>query len=223
MNLARLTVPRPVATAMFFLCVILLGAVSFKRLPVDLMPDITYPRLTISAEYEGVGPEEIEQLITRPIERAVASIDGVEEITSVSGEERSQVRVAFTWGTSLDVAAQDVRTALDRIKDVLPEEATTPRVFKFDFSAFPIVFLGVASDLDLSALSQFLEDRVKYRLERLPGVAATDVRGCANARGAGKAELKSYASTSRYSRAGNDGNIWGKSQCPSRCSQRGQS
>ena len=177
MNLAKLTVPRPVATSMFFLCIILLGVVSFRRLPVDLMPDVTFPRLTISAEYEGVGPEEIEQLITRPIERAVASIDGVEEISSVSGEERSQVRVAFTWGTSLDVAAQDVRTALDRIKDVLPEDATTPRVFKFDFSAFPIVFLGVASDLDLSALSQFLEDRVKYRIERLPGVAAADVRG----------------------------------------------
>jgi len=176
-NLARLTVPRPVATAMFFLCILILGAVSFQRLPVDLMPDVTFPRLTVSCEYEGVGPQEIEQLLTRPIERAVASLEGVEEITSVSGEGRSQVSVAFTWGTDLDVAAEDVRTSIDRIRDVLPDEASTPRVFKFDFSAFPIVFLGVASELDLSALAQFLEDRVKYRLERVPGVAATDVRG----------------------------------------------
>ena len=84
MNFAAITVPRPVATSMFFLCIILLGILSFRRLPVDLMPDISYPRLTISTEYEGVGPEEVEQLITRRIERAVASLDGVEALSSVS-------------------------------------------------------------------------------------------------------------------------------------------
>jgi len=141
------------------------------------MPDITYPKLTISADYEGVGPQEIEQLITSPIERAVASIEGVEEMTSKSGEGKSQVRVSFVWGTDLAVAAEDVRTALDRIKDILPDEAGTPRVNKFDFAAIPVLFLGVASELDLSALSRFLDDKVKYRIERVPGVAAADVRG----------------------------------------------
>jgi len=176
-NLAKMTVPRPVATAMFFLCVLLLGGIAFMRIPVDLLPDVTYPRLTVATEYEDVGPEEIEQLVTRPIERAVASIQGVESVDSVSGEGMSQVMVAFTWGTNLDAAAEDIRTSLDRIRNILPEAAETPRVFKFDFADFPILFLGVSSELDLSALAQFLEDRVKYRLERVPGVAATDVFG----------------------------------------------
>jgi HAE1 family hydrophobic/amphiphilic exporter-1 len=108
MNIARITVPRPVATTMFFICVIILGIIAFQRLPVDLMPDITFPRLTISTEYEGVGPQEIEQLISVPIERAVASIEGVEELTSQSGEGQSQIRVAFVWGTDLAVAAEDI-------------------------------------------------------------------------------------------------------------------
>ncbi|HEX2163123.1 MAG TPA: efflux RND transporter permease subunit [Thermoanaerobaculia bacterium] len=178
MSLAAAAVRRPVATVMVFLIVILIGGVAFWRLPVDLMPEVSYPTLTLRTDYPNVGPQEVEDLVTRPIEEAVAGIAGVEEITSSSGEGESMVRVAFTWGTDLDAAADEVRARIDRIRDVLPEGAEPPQVFKFDLSSFPVVFLGVYSDtLDDVELRQFTEDRIERRLERVAGVAAVDIRG----------------------------------------------
>jgi len=177
-GLAALAVRRPVATVMFFLIVVLLGAISFWRLPVDLMPELTYPTLTLRTDYPNVGPQEVEDLITRPLEEAVAAIAGVEQITSSSAEGQSVVRVAFTWGTDLDTAADEVRARIDRIRSALPDGSEPPQLFKFDLSSFPVLFLGVYSDsLDEVELRQFTEERIERRLERVPGVAAVEVRG----------------------------------------------
>lgn len=178
MSLTATSVRRPVATVMFFLIVILLGGIAFWQLPVDLMPEVSYPTLTLRTDYPNVGPQEVEDLITRPVEEAVAGIAGVEEITSSSGEGESNVRVAFTWGTDLDAAADEVRARIDRIRGSLPEGAEPPQVFKFDLSSFPVLFLGVYSDvLDETELRQFTEDRIERRLERVAGVAAVEIRG----------------------------------------------
>ncbi|HVT45352.1 MAG TPA: efflux RND transporter permease subunit [Thermoanaerobaculia bacterium] len=178
MSLASISVRRPITAIMVFLIVILLGAIAFTRLPVDLMPEIVYPTLTIRTEYPNVGPQEVEDLITRPIEEAVAAIAGVEEITSSSAEGGSNVRVAFTWGTDLDEAAEEIRSRIERIRSNLPEGSTPPRVFKFDLAAFPIVFLGVSSSsLGPIELREFTEERINRRLERIPGVASLDIRG----------------------------------------------
>ena len=178
MSLASASVRRPITTVMFFLIVILLGGVAFSRLPVDLMPELTYPTLTVRTDYPNVGPQEVEDLVTRPIEEAVAAIAGVEVITSNSSEGRSTVRIEFTWGTDLDEAADEVRTRVDRIRNQLPEEAETPRVFKFDLSSFAIVYLGVYSpDLSPVALREFTEERIERRLERVPGIASVEIRG----------------------------------------------
>jgi HAE1 family hydrophobic/amphiphilic exporter-1 len=177
-SLARLAVRRPVATVMFFLIVVLLGGMAFWQLPVDLMPEVTYPTLTLRTDYPNVGPQEVEDLITRPIEEAVAGVAGVEEITSSSGEGESVVRVAFTWGTDLDAASEEVRARLDRLRADLPEGAEPPSLLKFDLSSFPVLFLGVYSDgMDEVELRQFTEERIERRLERVPGVAAVEVRG----------------------------------------------
>ncbi|HEX5760008.1 MAG TPA: efflux RND transporter permease subunit [Thermoanaerobaculia bacterium] len=171
-------VHRPVTTIMGTLIVVLLGAVAALQLPVDLMPEVSYPTLTVRTAYPNVGPQEVEDLVTRPIENAVAAIAGVETITSTSAEGDSSVRVSFTWGTDLDAAAEEVRSRVDRIRGTLPEEADTPSVFKFDLAAFPIVFLGVASQtLEPPELRQFTEERIQRRLERVPGVASVDIRG----------------------------------------------
>jgi HAE1 family hydrophobic/amphiphilic exporter-1 len=178
MSLAQGSVKRPITTAMFFLIVILLGGIAFSRLPVDLMPELTYPTLTIRTNYPNVGPQEVEDLITRPIEEAVAAIAGVEEITSTSSEGESSVRVSFTWGTDLDAAADEVRSRIDRVRGQLPEEAETPSVFKFDLASFPIIFLGVSSSkMGPIELREFTEDRIERRLERVAGVASIDIRG----------------------------------------------
>jgi len=167
-------------TIMFSLIVIILGSVSFYRLTIDLMPDITYPTLSITTQYENSGPEEVEELITRPVEEAMSAVPGVEEVTSVSAEGNSNVRVTFTWGTDLDAAANDVRDRLDRIIPVLPEDAERPSLRKFDLASFPILILGVSSRLDPIQVRRIIDDQIKNRIERIPGVASLDIRGGLN-------------------------------------------
>jgi HAE1 family hydrophobic/amphiphilic exporter-1 len=163
---------------MLCLIAILLGAIAFIRIPVDLMPEVIYPTLSVSATYPGVAPEEIENLVTRPLEEAFAAAPGVEEITSVSMEGQSFIRVSFSFGTDLDEAANELRSRLDRRRATLPEDMDPPVIFKFDVSQFPIMFLSVAaSDMDPKQLRHFVEKQVRYRLERVPGVAQFTVRG----------------------------------------------
>lgn len=177
MNIAQGPVNRPILTTIIFLIIIVLGIVSFWRLSIDLMPEITYPTISVITSYGNVGPQEMEELITRPIEEALAAVQRVEEITSTSTEGRSMVRVSFTWGTDLDVAANDIRDRIDRVIGRLPEDIERPMIRKFDLSAFPIMFISVSSNMNPLDLRQLVEDQVKYRLERVPGVAAIDIGG----------------------------------------------
>jgi len=177
MKLSRFAVHRPVFTSMLVSIIIILGLVSFVRLPIDLMPDITFPTLSISADYENASPEEIEELVTRPIEEAMSAVPGVEKVLSYSTEGSSNVRVSFSWGTDLDAAANDVRDRLDRAVANLPEDVERPRLRKFDLANFPILILGASSRLGPLELRRIIDDQVKYRIERIPGVAALDVWG----------------------------------------------
>ncbi len=177
MSIAQGSVHRPILTAVIFVVVITLGLVSFSRLSIDLMPEITYPTISVITSYENVGPQEIEELVSRPIEEALAAVQGVQEITSTSTEGRSMVRVSFTWGTNLDVAANDIRDRIDRVISRLPEDVERPMIRKFDLSAFPIMLIGIAGSLNPLDLRQIVEDQVKYRIEKVPGVAAVDIWG----------------------------------------------
>jgi HAE1 family hydrophobic/amphiphilic exporter-1 len=177
MNLAASSIHRPVMTAVFYMIVIILGGIAFFRLPIDLMPDVTYPSITVRTNYEGVGPQEMETLVTEPIERALGSVPGIEEMTSNSSEGMSSVRVNFAWGTDLAEATDEVRTRVDRLRGALPEDADTPTIYKFDISQFPILFLSVSGDMNPRDLRYFVEDQIQYRLERAPGVAAVNIRG----------------------------------------------
>jgi len=180
MNIAKGPIRRPILTTVIFLIVIVLGIVSYSRLSIDLMPEITYPTISVVTDYGNVGPQEMEELVTRPIEESLAAVQGVEEILSTSTEGRSVVRVSFTWGTDLDVAANDIRDRIDRSMSRLPEDIERPMIRKFDLSAFPIMFIGVSSDMDPLELREVVEDQVKYRLERVPGVAAVNIYGGLN-------------------------------------------
>ncbi len=177
MKLPELAIRRPVFISVVFLIVTLLGGISFIGLPIDLMPDISLPTITVQTRYDGVGPQEMEELISVPMERTISSVPGVKEITSTSSEGSSRVRVAFEWGTDLNAAADDVRSRIDRVRGQLPEDADTPTIFKFDVSAFPIIFLGVSADMSLRDLREFCEKQIQYRFERIPGVAQADIWG----------------------------------------------
>ena len=177
MSVPRLAIHRPVTMFMISGVIVLLGAISLLRLPVDLMPDVSYPSLTIRVGYSGVGPLEMEESITRPIEQAVSAVAGLEQINSTSAEGSSTVRLNFAWGSDLNEAADEVRTRLDRVRGRLPEDADAPTIFKFDANASPIVWIGVEGDFDPVTLREISQNDLSPRLERVVGVAAVDVSG----------------------------------------------
>ncbi|MCL4847904.1 MAG: efflux RND transporter permease subunit [Acidobacteria bacterium] len=177
MSIPRVAINRPVTMAMISFVIVLLGAISLLRLPVDLMPEVESPTLTIRTSYSGVGPLEIEESITRPIEQSVSAVAGLEQISSDSREGSSQVRLQFTYGTNLAEAADEVRTRIDRVRGRLPIDADPPVIFKFDSTQFPIVWIAVEGDADPVALRELAENDLARRLERVPGVASVDVSG----------------------------------------------
>ncbi|HKL21165.1 MAG TPA: efflux RND transporter permease subunit, partial [Tichowtungia sp.] len=177
MNLSRFSVRRPVFTTMITLILIVLGTVSLQRLQIDLLPSIELPTASIRTGYEGASPEVMERLITQILEEIVATVPGVEEITSTSEEGRSSVRVTFVWGTDLDAAAIDLRATVEDEINELPDDVVRPRISKFDIDSFPVVLLGISSPLDPIELTQLIEDRVRYRFTRIPGVAQVDFWG----------------------------------------------
>ncbi len=177
MGITDTSIKRPIATTMVYLIVLVLGIVGFRYLPVDLLPPIEYPRLSVQTSYPNVGPEEIETIITDQIENALAGVANVEEITSRSSEGSSWVSLNFAQNTNLDEAANDVRAALDRVRRSLPDEADNPRVRKFDPNDSPIVILGAQSSRSLDELTLILEQEISKRIEQIPGVGAIDVWG----------------------------------------------
>lgn len=177
MNVSAFTTLRPIFTIMVTVIIILIGIVSLLRLPIDLLPEISYPVLSINTSYGNAAPEEVEKLVTEVIEGAVSAIQGIEEVTSESSEGNSRVRVSFTWGTNLDAASNDVRDRLDRVINNLPEEIDRPQIRKFDPNSAPILIYGAASDLDPIELRRLIDDQISYRIEQVPGVAALDIWG----------------------------------------------
>ena len=177
MKIAQTSVNFPVTTIMVALIVIILGGVALTRLPIDAMPDVTSPTISISTSYSKASPLVVEELITRPIEEAVGAVSGVEEISSRSSEGSSSVQVYFAWGTDLDAASNDIRDRLDRILARLPNDASRPSLRKFDLAAMPVVMMGVVSDLDPVTLRTLIDNEIGYRLERVNGVASINVWG----------------------------------------------
>jgi len=177
MSISEFSIKRPIFTIMLTLVIVVLGLISLSRLPIDLMPDITYPTLNISASYPNTAPEEMEQLIARPIEEAMSAVPGVEEVFSTSSQGSTTVRVMFAWGTDLDEAANEVRERLDRIMGRLPQEVDRPTLRKFDPAQMPILMIGIVANLDPIQLRRLVDEQIAYRLERVPGVASVDVWG----------------------------------------------
>ncbi|MDR3078073.1 MAG: efflux RND transporter permease subunit, partial [Planctomycetota bacterium] len=177
MNLPRFAIQRPIFTIMVTLIVVIIGGISLLRLPLDLMPDISNPIVSIQTKYENAGPEVVEELVTRPIEEAVAAVPGAEEVTSNSSEGNSNVMVRFSWGTDLDAAVSDIRDRIDRIISRLPDDCERPTLFKFDFASFPVIFIGISSEMDPVAMRTLIDEQIKFRIESINGVASMNLFG----------------------------------------------
>ncbi|MFO7496344.1 MAG: efflux RND transporter permease subunit [Desulfobacterales bacterium] len=177
MTLPRFSVQRPIFTTMVTLILVILGLVSLSRLQIDMLPNIELPTLTIRTDYEGASPEVMERLVTQIVEEIVATVPGVEELTSTSSEGRSTVRVSFVWGTDINTAAIDVQSKIEDEINELPDDIVRPRVSKFDIASFPVVILGISSNLDPVELTELIETQIRYRFARIPGVAQVDLFG----------------------------------------------
>ncbi|HAX61094.1 MAG TPA: hypothetical protein DCX95_00825, partial [Elusimicrobia bacterium] len=177
MNLPEFSVNKSVTISMLIMIVVLGGIVAFFGLGLDLMPELEFPMITVVTKYEGVAPEDIENLITKPVEEVCSTLKNVKSIASASEEGTSAVMVEFEWGTNIDFAAQDARDALDRIGMILPSDADDPMVMKFDPSQMPILVYGVTGMKNTMELRDYLEDSVTPRLERIEGVAMSMALG----------------------------------------------
>lgn len=183
-KLIEIATERRVTITMFMVAVGLFGMVSLSRLAMNLLPDLSYPTLTIRTELTGAAPLEVENLLTKPIEEAVGVIRNVRVVRSVSRSGQSDVTLEFLWGTDMDIAGVDVREKLDVL--MLPLEASRPLLLRFDPSTEPIMRLGlrydeasapVESEASLKALRRLAEDRIKNDLEAEEGTAAVKVSG----------------------------------------------
>ncbi len=196
MKLSELSVKRGVTATMIFLVAAGFGLFSLARLRLDLYPDISFPMVAVITEYAGAGPREIEDLVTRPIEGAVTSVEGAKKVRSTSKQGVSLVQVEFPWGADLKQAEIDVRKYLDLLRSVLPEDSRPPIVFALNPSLQPIIFLQVTGPYPETKLREIAEEKVEPLIERVHGVATVDTAGT------GKREIQVRVDPRRLARAG---------------------
>jgi HAE1 family hydrophobic/amphiphilic exporter-1 len=192
MKIIDISIRRRVTIAMFTLAIILFGAVSFFRLKINLLPELTYPTLTVRTEYPGAAPAEIENLISKPVEEVLGVVKNVNRISSISRSGQSDVILEFAWGTDMDYASLDVREKLDALE--LPLDVERPSLLRFDPSLDPVMRFGFYREKDATAdsagtsgewfdeeelkyLRRFAEEEIKKELEASLGVAAVKVSG----------------------------------------------
>ncbi len=187
-KLIAASIKRRVTVAMFTIAVLLFGFVSFTRLKINLLPELSYPTLTIRTEYEGAAPAEIENLITKPIEEVVGVVKNVQKISSISRSGQSDVILEFAWGTDMDYAVLDVREKMDAME--LPLEVKRPIILRFDPSMDPVIRYGLFEESEdskdhqdfpnedyLKNLRRYADEQIKQELESALGVAAVRISG----------------------------------------------
>jgi HAE1 family hydrophobic/amphiphilic exporter-1 len=179
MNIAKFAVNRPVFVTMQIAALVLLGVITFTRLPVDLLPKVSLPTISVSTSWPNVAPEEMEVQVTRPIEQALSSVPGLYQIKSSTEAGNSSVRVTFQWGTDIGRAAVDALQLVERAKRTFPNDPTlgNPMVFKFDPTQTPILVFGVSGEDDPVKLRTMLDNQVSPILESADGVASATVTG----------------------------------------------
>src|SRR5688572_32368659 len=177
MWISDISIKRPVFATMFIMSFMVLGIVSMTRLGIDLFPDVSFPFVNISVTYPGASPEEVETLVTRPIEDAVAGINGVKRDISSSTESRAMVGLELRLEVDPQAAAAEVREKVAAIRSRLPEQIEDPTIARFDVTALPIMTFAVGSSQRSDITRRQIEDDLKPLLEQIDGVAAVEVNG----------------------------------------------
>jgi len=174
------SIKQPVFVTMLMMAIVVLGIVSYSRLGVDLFPDINFPMIVVLTTYPGAGPEEVETLISKPIEEAVSVLNGVKKVSSTSQEGISLVGIEFELGTPAKFASMDVQEKVSSIRNTLPKDIYEPVVLKLDFNAAPVISYAVSDrtgKMSDAELRYFVDDKLKPLIERVEGVAQVSVVG----------------------------------------------
>lgn len=177
MNLSSMAIKRPVATIMLMLMVVVLGIFSFFSMPRDLMPKIEFPMAIVMCTYENAAPQEVESMVTKPLELALASVEGLDTMYSITVQGQSIVAVQFDMDQDMNFATLNMREKIALVADYLPASAGDPMVLKLDMNALPVSQVYVSSDLPLVELNEILEDTVISKFERIGGVASVEITG----------------------------------------------
>ena len=177
MRHTELAMRRPVTTVVTFVALALVGLIASRLLPLEKFPDIEFPGIFIQIPYQGSTPEEVERMITRPVEEALATLPGVEQMFSTSTDEQSQIFLQFGWDQSMGVKGIDARAKVDAIRHELPDDIQRILIFTGSLGDQPVLQLRISSDRDLSDSYDLLDRLLKRRLERIDGVSRVDLQG----------------------------------------------
>jgi HAE1 family hydrophobic/amphiphilic exporter-1 len=177
MSIYSESVRKPVTTIMIFVAVIVLGVFSLVNLPIDLMPDMDIPAMSVITYYPGASAEDIEVNVTKPLENQLNSLQNLKKVTSTSKDNISFILIEFEYGTNMDQSSNDVRDLLSLVENTLPEDAEKPTLFKFNSSMIPVVIYGVTAKESYPALEKIIDERITERLSRIDGVGAVTVMG----------------------------------------------
>jgi len=177
MRVSQVAVERPVTTLMIFFGVLVIGGFCLTQLPIDLLPEMDLPAISVVTRYPGAAAEDVETKVTEILEDRIATVPDIKHILSTSKEGVSLIQLAFEWGTDLDTRANDVRDRIGLAEIDLPEDVEKPLVFKINMSDMPILVYGVSATESLPDLKRIVEDQIADPLKRLPGVGAVVIRG----------------------------------------------
>ncbi len=177
MKLPEFSVKQPVATLMLFLAVIILGVFSLFRLPIDMLPEIEMPAVSVLTVWPGASASDVETEVTERIEDQVSMVSNLDKVTSKSLDNISVVTCTFEWGTDLEEAANDIRDKLELAKKDLPDDAEEPLIFKFSTASLPVLVMTVTADASWPSLYYLTENKIADELKRVPGVGAVQLMG----------------------------------------------
>ncbi len=172
MRLPRISVNRPVATSMAFIAILLFGLVSLQRLPLDIMPEMELPTLTVMTVYPGASADEVEEQVTRPLEEVLAGTENLKEITSSSRENVSFIALQFEWGANVTEAANNARDLIELAKRNMPTDAYSPVIYKINSSLMPVLIYGITADENYEGINEIIEDDVVSEIKKVQGVGS---------------------------------------------------
>ncbi|MBL7082144.1 MAG: efflux RND transporter permease subunit [Candidatus Aminicenantes bacterium] len=180
MNLPEFAIKKPVSIIVAMLIFITIGVISILKLPLEMMPDTSFPGLMVQIPYPSSSPEEVERIITRPLEDVLATINNLESLSSTSSSSSSNIHMQFKGGTNMDLVTMEIRDKIDLVRNDLPDDIENIRIRRFSFNDRPVINFSLALPGDLDNLYYWSENYITQQLERIQGVANVDIRGIRN-------------------------------------------